>query len=467
MERGALDLAAVCRVAAPGIGIIFRIDLRDAAIVVLFAAGAGDEISALQAALRAAGEQTLILGHRRLQKVLALHIKLPGEGDGMGAVLGAVGVVFHLEGLALPLGIVGNDQLHGPQHRHHPAGVLVQILPQAVLQEGVFHRAGNLGHADALAEIADGGGGIASPAQAAEGWHPGIVPAGDLLFLHQLTELALGHDGMVDAQPGKLDLPGLGGDGNIVDDPIIQGAMVLIFQRAEGVGDVLQRVLNRMGKIIHGEDAPFGALPVVLDVADPIDHRIPHIEVAGGQVDLGPQGIFSLGKLAVFHPFKQLQALLHRPVPPRADGRMLGVAAVFGKLLRRQLADIGQTLSDQLHGVFIVLLEIIGAVKQPVAPVEAQPVDILLNGLHKLGVLLGGVGVVKAQVAQAAKLFRRAEVDAQGLAVADVQIAVGLRREPGVDLFARKASAGGDILLDELLDKIAGGAGGLDLFFHI
>ncbi len=87
------------------------------------------------------------------------------------------------------------------------------------------------------------------------------------------------------------------------------------------------------------------------------------------------------------------------------------------ELLRRQLADVGQALLEE-----------------PVAPVKAQPVDILLDGVHILGVLLGGVGVVHAQVAQAAEALGGAEVDGQRLAVADVQIAVGLRRKTGVDL---------------------------------
>jgi hypothetical protein len=92
--------------------------------------------------------------------------------------------------------------------------------------------------------------------------------------------------------------------------------------------------------------------------------------------------------------------------------------------------------------VLVGLLEIVGAVEEAVAPVEAQPVDVLLDGVHKLGVLLGGVGVVHAQVADAAELFGGAEVDAQRLAVADVQIAVRLRREAGVHLHALKLPPG-------------------------
>ena len=44
---------------------------------------------------------------------------------------------------------------------------------------------------------------------------------------------------------------------------------------------------------------------------------------------------------------------------------------------------------------------------------------------------LGGVGVVEAQVAEAAEFLGEAEVEADGLGVADVQVAVGLRRKPG------------------------------------
>ena len=64
---------------------------------------------------------------------------------------------------------------------------------------------------------------------------------------------------------------------------------------------------------------------------------------------------------------------------------------------------------------------------------EAQPVDIALDGLNVLGIFLGGVGIVKAQVALTAVLFGSQEVHDQRLAVTDVHIAVGFRRKTGVD----------------------------------
>ena len=100
--------------------------------------------------------------------------------------------------------------------------------------------------------------------------------------------------------------------------------------------------------------------------------------------------------------------------------------------------------------------------------------DVLFDGIHELGVLLGGVGVVHTQIADAAEFLGGTEVDDQGLAVADVQIAVGLGRKTGVDLHPGKLSAGGDVLFDELVDKVlalhslalCSGGSGFRLFRH-
>ena len=101
--------------------------------------------------------------------------------------------------------------------------------------------------------------------------------------------------------------------------------------------------------------------------------------------------------------------------------------------------------------------------------------DVLLDGVHELRVLLGGVGVVHAQIADAAEFFSGAKVDDQRLAVADVKITVGFGRETGVDLHPGEPPSFGDILLDELVDKvlalarfpIRAAGGNLDLFRHM
>ncbi len=455
VDGGPLHLPPVGGIAAPAVRVVLGEDLRHPAVPVRLTAHALDEVGPLQAALRAVGAQPLVLGHGLGEEVLCLHPQVPGEGDGMGALLRAEGVVLHLEGLGLPLGVVDQGELHGPEHRHHPPGGLVQILPEAVFQEGVFNGVVRLGHPHPVAEIADGAGGVAPPPQAAQGRHTGIVPAGHPALLHQLAQLPLGHDGVVDAQPGEFDLPGLVvGDGHVLGHPVVQGAVGLKLQGAEGVGDALQGVLDGVGEVVHGVDAPLVPLAVVVGVVDPVDHRVPHIEVAGGQVDLGPEGVPSVLKFPVLHPFKEVQGLLHRPVPPGGGGGHADGAPVLLELLRGQLAHVGQPLFDQLHRVLVHLGEVVGGIEKAVPPVEAQPVDVLLDGLHVLHVLLGGVGVVHAEIAQAAVFLGGAEVDGQGLAVADVEIAVGLGGEPGVDSHALVLPALSDVLVDEVVDKV-------------
>ena len=339
-----------------------------------------------------------------------------------------------------------------------------------MLQEAVFHHVGRLGHADAVTEITDGPGGVAPAAQAAEGGHPGIVPAGDPAFLHQFAELALAHDRVVDAKTGELDLTGMGRQVAMLDDPVVQGTVGLKFQRAQAVGNALQRVLNGMGEVIHGIDAPLVPLTVMVHVVDPVDNGVPHIEVAAGQVDLGPQSHGAVGELPCPHPGKEVQALLNGTVPVGRGGGDADVAPVGAELLGRQLAHIGKALFDEAHRLTVILLKIVRAVEEAVTPVEAKPVDVLLDGLHELLVLFGRVGVIHPQVAQSAELLSGAEVDGQGLAVADMQIAVGLRRKPGVDGHAFKLSALGNILLNKRVDEIAAFGGlrrrGLDLVSH-
>ena len=379
---------------------------------------------------------------------------MPGEADLPGAVLGTVGVIFHGDHLGFALGIVGNGELHRLQHRHDPLGSLVQVFPQAEFQKCVGNGVGRLGHAHPLAEVADGLGGIAPAAQAAEGGHPGVIPAGNIAVLHQRSQLPLAEHGVVDAQSRELDLPGMMRHGDMLHHPVIKRTVVLKFQRAQRMGNALQRVLNGVCKVVHGIDAPLVSLTVVVHMTDAIDDRVAHIEVAGSQIDLGAEGITVVLKFSGAHSGEQVQTFLNGAVAVRGNGRGIQVAPVLLELLRRQLADVGQPLLDQLHRIFVVLLKIVGAVVEAVAPVEAQPVDVLLDGFHELHILFGGVGVVHAEVAQAIVLLGGAEVDDQRLAVADMQIAVGFRRKPGMDGLTRKLPAGGDVLVDECVDKV-------------
>src|SRR5262249_57565121 len=89
---------------------------------------------------------------------------------------------------------------------------------------------------------------------------------------------------------------------------------------------------------------------------------------------------------------------------------------------------------DELHGPLIELLEVVARVIEVPAPVEAEPADVAHDRVDVLLAFLGRVGVVEAQIAVPVELLRHAEVEADRLGVADVEVAVGLGRKARDDL---------------------------------
>ena len=178
------------------------------------------------------------------------------------------------------------------------------------------------------------------------------------------------------------------------------------------------------------------------------------LTLARGHVDLRPQGPRAVGELAVAHAAEQVEVLLRRAVAIGAVPAGLGErAAVLADFFGREVADVGLAGQDQLLGPLVELIEIVRGVVQPLLPIEAQPADVLHDRIDVLHFLLAGVGVVEPQVAQAAGiLLGDAEIEADRLGVADVQIAVGLGREAGVD--AALVLAAFEIVVDDLADKV-------------
>ena len=237
-----------------------------------------------------------------------------------GAVAGflAAGKIFQLHFLCFSFRPVIDDQTDRLRHRHHPVSGGIQAVPNAGFQQRRFHHGICLGYADAGKEIPYGFGRISPAAHGAQSRHTGIVPPGDDAFLHQHPEFALAHDGIGQIQPGKLDLPGFMGKLALLHYPIVQGPVDLVLQAAQTVGHALQRILNGMGKIIHGVDAPLIPGLMMAHMENTIQRRIPQIDVGRSHVYLGPKGMGSIGKFSVLHPGKELQILLYGAIPPGA-----------------------------------------------------------------------------------------------------------------------------------------------------
>ena len=97
------------------------------------------------------------------------------------------------------------------------------------------------------------------------------------------------------------------------------------------------------------------------------------------------------------------------------------------------------------------MLEVIGGVVF-VAPLVAKPLDVLFDGVDILHILLGGVGVVEAQVAHAAVLCGDAEVETDSLGMADVEVTVRLWGE--ARLYASAVLAVGEVFFHFRFNEI-------------
>ena len=171
----------------------------------------------------------------------------------------------------------------------------------------------------------------------------------------------------------------------------------------------------------------------MLGVEDAVHDRVAQVEVGRGHVDFGAQHAGAIGKLALAHALKQVEILLDAAVAVRTVLAGLGEgAAMLANLLGGEVIDVGLAGLDQLHGPLEELVEVVGGVAETI-PLEAEPAHVLLDGVHVLLLFLLGIGVVEAQVGEAAELVGQTEVEADGLGVADVQVAVGLRRKARLD----------------------------------
>ena len=224
------------------------------------------------------------------------------------------------------------------------------------------------------------------------------------------------------------------------------------------MGDALKRILNGVCVVVKRIDAPLVALTVVGGVHDAVDGRVTHIDVGRRHIDLGAQGLCTVGELAVLHALEEVKVFLHRAV---AVGAVLAglcqCSAVFLHLVGRQVANICLAVLDELDRILITLVKVVRAVEHAARGGGTQPVEVLVDGLHIFVVFLGGIGVVVAKVKESAVLFRGLVVDHDGLCRADVKIAVGLGGEAGVNFEVGIVS---QILVDDVVYKITAD------FFH-
>ena len=327
------------------------------------------------------------------------------------------------------------------------------MFADAEFQHADVDHAVGLCHADALDEFADRRRRHPAPLQAGDGRHPRIVPAGDVAAAHQFGQHPLRQQRVGQIEPRHFVLMRLRRHRQLVEQPFIERPVILELQRADRMGDALDRVGLAVRVIVARIDRPDVAGARMGGVQDAVEHGIAQVDVAGGHVDLGAQHPGAVGKLAGLHAAEQIEVFLHAAVAERAVLAGLGQrAALDADFLLRLVVDIGMAVPDQALGPAVKPLEIVRGIIEVGSPVVAEPVHVGLNRIDIFLLFPGRIGVVEAQVAAPGKFLRDAEIQRDRLGVADVQIAVRLRREARHDL---RVLFGVEIGLDDVANEIA------------
>ncbi len=428
----AFDLAPF-RVLAEGVRVVRATQFDDVAVGVLDRFVGADHVAAAQTHFTGRF-QALVALRRLFHEVFTVNVDFPGKRQRAHAHV-FFRMAWQFEVFDLAFRVVGDDHFQRTQHAHGARCAVVEVVTNAEFEHAeIDHAVGTVG-ADHFAEVADRFRRVATAAEARQRGHPRIVPAIDVLLVNQLLELALAGDRVVQVQAAEFVLARVRRHRQVLQEPFVQRAMAFELEGADRMRDAFDGVRLPMGEVVVRIDAPLVAGLVVMRVTDAIHDRVAQVHVRRGHVDLRPQHARAVGEFTGLHAREQVEVFLNRTVTERAVLARFGQAAtVFLGLLRGKVVDVGLAGLDQLDGPVVQLIEILRGVAHFTGPFEAQPFDVAFDGVDVFLIFLGRVGVVKTQVRDAAELLGQAEVDADRLGVADVQVAVGLRREASHDL---------------------------------
>ena len=392
------------------------------------------------------------LARSLFEKIILFDPEFARERNLTGTHFGIVRMIHGLHYLHPVFRIVGKNDFQRPQDSHAALRRFTQLLANTIFEHAHFDELVFLGHTAALDELAHRGRRVATPAHTGNCGHARIVPTRDDPVFDQHVQLALARDRIGEIEPGELYLAWPMFGLQLVEEPVIQRPMILELERAERVCNSLERVGQGVRKIVHRVDAPLVARALMRDMADSIQRGVTQVHIRRRHIDLGAQYMFSVFELAGAHAPQHVEALIDRPIAIRAvRTRLCQSTAVLANLFRAEAVDVSDTHLDQCLGRLVKLIEIVRRVREPVLPVESEPVHVALDRTHVLLLLLAGVRVIEAQERSTVRLLADTEVQADRHYVADVQITVRLGRKSGHDLVVL---SGLEVLENDLADKI-------------
>jgi len=192
-----------------------------------------------------------------------------------------------------------------------------------------------------------------------------------------------------------------------------------------------------MGKIIHWIDTPGISCSRVRHLFDSVDNRITHVDIWGGHVNLCPQNIGAIFKLAISHTLKQIEVLNNWTISVRTlFSRFCQSSSVCPHLLSCQAAYVCFSIFDKLNSKLIQRVKIIWGIVNLFTPLKSEPFYISNNWVDIFLILLGGVGIIKSEITFAFELLSHAKVEADRFCMSNVEKTIGFRWKTGDNLSA-------------------------------
>ena len=218
-----------------------------------------------------------------------------------------------------------------------------------------------------------------------------------------------------------------------VDELVVEWTVRNKLQGTDRVGNTLEIVALSVCEVVHWISVPLGTCTVVRSLDDAVHDWVAEVHVWISHVKLRTKYHTSFYSLRSVHFLKEGKAFLNRTVAIWAGSTRGGRSTLLGcNFLCSLLVDISMSLLDHPYSKLPQLLEVIGSIID-VAPLKAEPLDVLEDIFYVFVVFLTWVGVIKSKVADTLVFFGYTEVHADGLCVTDVKVAVRLWWKTGLD----------------------------------
>ncbi len=225
---------------AAGFGIIGAVEFDDIAIRILDDFFTFDDVGVTETHFLARSEAEKFT-RRIFHEIFLLDVEFARKRH----IAHSGGCVFWIvDGFELFDAIFGkirDDDFQRIQHSHDAGGTRVQIFADAMFEQRHVDHAFLFRDTDSLCEIAHGFRRITPAAQSGDRRHARVVPPVNDILLHEEEQFPLAHHHVRNVEACKFDLLRMV-NAELVDIPVIEGAMVFELQRTDGMRDAFDGI---------------------------------------------------------------------------------------------------------------------------------------------------------------------------------------------------------------------------------